>query len=86
MNKEIERFISEISDKDLLACIRNNFMMINTFLLKGKKTDAMNSYNKIVNGLKDYFGNSDSNNSQVLTNSNAKIKKLGVHPAMGNRN
>lgn len=85
MNKEVERFILEINDKDLLVSIRDSFLLINTLMLKGNQTVAMNNYNKIVNGLKDYFGNSDSKNSQVLTNNNAKIKKLGFHPAMGNR-
>ncbi|MDD6224388.1 MAG: hypothetical protein PUB18_05260 [bacterium] len=85
MNKEIYSYILEINDKELLVNIRNSFMVINALLLKGKTMDANNRYNQIVCILKDYFGNNDLNDRRKITNNNVKMKKLGVHPAMGNK-
>lgn len=47
--------------------------------------DAKNRCNQIVCVLKDYFGNNDLNDRKIITNNNVKIKKLGAHPAMGNK-
>lgn len=82
MIKEIEDYILDINDKDILIIINNNFKMISTLKNNNKIELANRKEEEIIKNLKLYFGIDEDINERKLSKGNVKMKKLGVHPSM----